>query len=130
MAKTLHSAICAGVLAMLAIAAAAQASQPVRVIRVTARKYKFLPDPIEVRQGEKIVLEVTAIDHDHGFKIAKLHINKLLKKGRTVRIVLPTNRPGEYTIHCSHFCGIGHFWMKGKLIIYPRMSPPPTPPRR
>src|SRR5487761_585181 len=95
------------------------AAASMRVIQVTARKYHFSPDPLRVRQGEHVLLVATALDHDHGFNISALGINDFLRKGRSLQIPLPTSRPGVYTIRCSHFCGIGHFWMKGKLINTP-----------
>ncbi len=98
---------------------AASAGAAYEEIQVTARKYHFTPDPIRVQQGEPVLLVVTALDHEHGFAIKALGINVLLPKRRPVQIPLPTNRPGVYAIHCSHFCGLFHFWMKGKLIITP-----------
>src|ERR1700722_8221596 len=40
-----------------------------QVIEVTAKKYEYSPAPIHVKRGAKIELEITAIDHDHGFSI-------------------------------------------------------------
>jgi cytochrome c oxidase subunit 2 len=94
------------------------------VIPVTARRYRFDPNPIQVRQGQTVELDVTAADHDHGFQIKPMHINELLKKGQTVRIMIPTDRPGVYKIACSHFCGLGHHGMKAKLIVEPASGPP------
>jgi len=44
-------------------------SEAVQVITVTAKKYEFDPSPIRVKQGTKVRLTITAVDHAHGFKI-------------------------------------------------------------
>ncbi len=90
-----------------------------REIQVTARKYHYTPNPIRVRQGEHAVLVVTSLDRAHGFSIPSLGVNVMLPRGRPVQIPIPTDHPGIYRIRCSHFCGLFHFWMTGKLIIAP-----------
>jgi cytochrome c oxidase subunit 2 len=87
------------------------------VIKVTAQKYHFTPETITVHQGDKVVLEVTAIDTDHGFGIAAYNINELLPKGKTVTIEFTADKKGKFTIKCTHFCGLGHFWMSGTLEV-------------
>ena len=44
--------------------------QNIQTIEVTAKKYEFSPSPIHVKAGTKVQLKITAVDHDHGFKIA------------------------------------------------------------
>lgn len=44
--------------------------QPLQVIEVTAKKYEFSPAPIHVKAGTRVQFKITAVDHDHGFKIA------------------------------------------------------------
>lgn len=106
-------------LALCGVAAAQSTNSPAKVIDVTARKYRFEPSPIRVRQGEPVQLRITAVDHDHGFQIKPLNINVLLKKGQPTLVKIPTDRPGTYTIHCSHFCGLGHHGMKATLVVEP-----------
>ncbi len=88
-----------------------------REIRVTARKYEFTPNPIKVKKGEQVRLLITAVDHDHGFKIDEFNINQLIKKGTTATIDLTPEKTGTFHFHCSHFCGMGHPKMHGELIV-------------
>ena len=44
-------------------------SQDVGVIAITAKKYGYSTSPVHVKVGIKVQLKITAIDHDHGFKI-------------------------------------------------------------
>jgi plastocyanin len=45
-------------------------AQDVQAVEVTAKKYEYSPAPIHVKRGTKVQLKITAMDHDHGFKIA------------------------------------------------------------
>ncbi len=38
-----------------------------------------------------------------------------MKETRTVTFY--AGKKGEYGFHCSHFCGIGHMGMTGKIIV-------------
>ena len=98
----------------------AQAAQAeARTIQVTAKKYEFNPRVIDVKQGEHIKLIITATDHDHGFECGDLHINQLLKKGDAATIEFTADQAGTFPFHCSHFCGLGHLKMKGKIVVTP-----------
>lgn len=90
-----------------------------REIQVTAKKYEFNPSVIEVKQGEHIKLIVTATDHDHGFECGDLHINQILKKGQPTTIEFTADKAGTFPSRCSHFCGMGHLKMKGKIVVAP-----------
>jgi cytochrome c oxidase subunit 2 len=92
-------------------------STNMREIEVTAQKYDFDPAVITVKQNEHIRLVITALDHDHGFKIDALHIDQLLKKGERTTVEFTANTPGTFPFQCSHFCGLGHKGMKGKLVV-------------
>jgi heme/copper-type cytochrome/quinol oxidase subunit 2 len=35
-----------------------------------AKKYEYSNSPVHVKVGTKVQLKITAMDHDHGFKIA------------------------------------------------------------
>ncbi len=111
----------AGSLPLSGTAAEAAAGSPVHEIRVTAQRYKFTPNVITVHQGERVRLIITALDREHGFKLSAYHINKTLKKGDPVAIEFTASKAGTFPFHCSHFCGLGHFKMRGKLIVEPKI---------
>jgi cytochrome c oxidase subunit II len=90
-----------------------------REIQVTAKKYEFSPKVIDVKQGEHIKLVVTATDHDHGFECGEFHINQLLKKGEPTTIEFTADKAGTFPFRCSHFCGMGHLKMKGRIVVAP-----------
>ena len=95
----------------------AGASKDAREIRVTAKKYDYDPAVITVRQDEHVKMVITALDHDHGFKIDAFHIDQVMKKGEPTTIEFTADTTGTFPFQCSHFCGLGHKGMKGELIV-------------
>ncbi len=91
----------------------------VRVVQVTAQRYHFDPNPIVVRQGEKVRLEVTSQDVTHGFGLSDFGIDRELPPHKTQTIEFAADKPGRHMIHCTHFCGIGHLGMRADLVVLP-----------
>lgn len=108
--------------------------QKVQVIELTAKKYEYSPSPAHVKAGAKVQLKITAIDHDHGFKIATLPDGSEsrnnpgllfaspqdcweLRKGETTTVEFVAQAPGTYTFKCCHTCGFGHRGMKSQLVV-------------
>jgi cytochrome c oxidase subunit 2 len=107
--------------AMLSRFGIAQDSSPentrARPIQVTAKKFQFTPNPIRIKKGEPVVLEITAIDFTHGFNIPDLGMRSDLVPGKITRIPLTLNKTGTYDFLCDNFCGNGHEEMNGKIIV-------------
>jgi cytochrome c oxidase subunit II len=96
-----------------------QIVEGVRVVKVTAQRYKFTPDPIVVRSGEKVRVELTSLDTTHGFKLSEYDVNVKIEPGKTSTATFTAGDQGEYHIACSVYCGIGHFGMKATLVVLP-----------
>ena len=86
-------------------------------IKVTARKYEFDPNVITAKKGQHVKLIITAVDHDHGFKLEAFNIDQKLKKGDPATIEFTADKAGTFPFQCSNFCGLGHKRMKGKLVV-------------
>ena len=108
--------------------------QNAQVIELVAKKYEYSPSPVHVKACTTVQLKITAVDHDHGFKIgaepdgakpggkAGLVFSSpqdcwQLKKGETTTIEFLAQTPGTYTFKCCHTCGLGHKGMKGQIIV-------------
>lgn len=89
----------------------------IRVIEVKASKYKFNPDPIVVKLGERVRVLATSGDVAHGFAIAEFKINAVIYPGKTAAIEFLADRAGEFVVYCSVYCGPGHKEMRGKFIV-------------
>jgi cytochrome c oxidase subunit 2 len=110
--------------------------QSVQIIQMTAKKYEFSPALVHVKSGIKVQLKITALDRDHGFKIAVLPDGAdssvrsgleftppqgtdgwKVKKGQETTIEFVAKTAGTYEFTCSVACGIHHGRMKGQLIV-------------
>ena len=85
--------------------------------KMTAKKYEFEPNVVTVKNGDRVRLVITALDHDHGFKLEAFKIDERLKKGIPTTIEFTADKTGTFPFECSHFCGVGHGKMKGKLVV-------------
>lgn len=104
-------------LAAAAMLGAVQARSKERVIRIDARKFRFAPNVIELKKGETVVLELTALDFPHGFSIPELKVRTDLVIGKPVRVRLKPETEGQFGFLCDNFCGSGHEEMAGTLIV-------------
>ncbi len=89
----------------------------VRVVAITAANWKFSPNAITAKKGEKVQIVVTGVEGMHGFASPGLGINASIAAGQTVTIDLPTDKAGSFDFFCSVPCGSGHKDMKGTIII-------------
>ena len=89
----------------------------VHEIPMTAKKYEYTPSSIHVKKGEHVRLLITALDHDHGFKLAAFDIQQELKQGDTTTIDFTPDKAGTFRFACSHVCGFGHRGMKAELVV-------------
>jgi cytochrome c oxidase subunit II len=103
--------------AMWILALTGMAQRPttegVREFKLAARKYEFSPATITVKRGDRVRLVLTAMDREHGFKLDEFQ----LPKGEAVTLEFTVDQSGTFPFHCSHFCGMGHARMTGKLVV-------------
>lgn len=109
-------------------------NQNVQVVNMTAKKYEYSPASVHIKKGTKVQLRITALDHQHGFKInvypdggntkgapglsfAAPQDCWTIPKGQTVTIEFVANTAGTYPFKCCKFCGFGHMGMKGEIIV-------------
>ena len=96
-----------------------RASLPRRSFTMTAERYDFDPAELHVPAGTLVTLTITALDDVHGFDLPDWDIDVRLEPDRPVSVEFFVSEPGTYEFHCSHFCGMGHFGMKGTLVVDP-----------
>jgi cytochrome c oxidase subunit 2 len=88
--------------------------------RILAQQWYYNPANIKVNPGDTVRFILTSQDLTHGFAMNELGINLSLPPGVDVthEIVIPPDMAeGAYTMYCSIFCGIGHPYLKGKIIV-------------
>jgi len=94
-----------------------------QTIQMTAKKYQFEPAVVTVKQGTRVKLVITAVDHDHGFKLAAYSIDQKLPKGVPTPVEFTADKAGTFSFNCSTFCGLGHSKMKGQLVVEAAAAP-------
>ncbi len=101
--------------ASIAIAAPGHADD--RVIRIIAKRFEYAPSEIVLKRGESVVLELTSLDRDHGFKCEDLGLRADVKPGETTRVRLVPQQTGRFPFACDVFCGDGHEDMSGEIDV-------------
>jgi heme/copper-type cytochrome/quinol oxidase subunit 2 len=112
--------------------------QNTETIAVTAKKYQFDPSVIHAKAGTKLVLQILATDHVHGFEISTVPDGApkgsapglvlasppskdcyRLERGQQLSVQIDAKTAGTYKFKCCVRCGMGHGRMKGELIVDP-----------
>lgn len=87
------------------------------VISITAKQWEFIPSTITVKKEQKVTLNITSTDVDHGFGLSAFGITETLVAGLTTSVVFTPDKTGTFSFFCSVFCGAGHGGMKGTLVV-------------
>lgn len=101
----------------------------VREYTITAEKNKWnwVPDTLEVTQGDRVQLTViNHDDYDHGFAIDQFGVSQRLPANGTIHVEFVANSAGEWPYYCSVSCGAGmvngkergHFDQIGKVGVF------------
>ncbi len=104
-------------LAGMAGAKAATAKAKEKAVKVEAKKFVYTPNRIVLKRGHAVVLEITALDFTHGFKIPEWNIRADLMAGQVTKVRLKPDTAGEFDFLCDNFCGDGHEGMSGKIVV-------------
>jgi cytochrome c oxidase subunit 2 len=99
------------------LATAAVPAAAGQVVHMTAKRFEYTPSQITLKKGVPVVLEITALDRDHGFKIPGLGIRADLKSGQVTRVRIVPDRTGTFEFRCDVFCGSGHEDMAGEIVV-------------
>ena len=90
-------------------------------VEMTAKRFAFLPEQVEVAEGDEVTINVRSADGTHGIEIEKLKVKKAIPRGgEVVTLSFTAPAPGRYLIKCSEYCGRGHDDMKSVLVVAAR----------
>ncbi len=90
---------------------------PRESVEMKAERYEFIPDTVRVKVGTLVQIRITSIEGTHGFELGAFGIDERLDENQTKTIEFYASQKGEYGFRCSHFCGLGHLGMTGKIIV-------------
>lgn len=88
-------------------------------VYLLAQQWSFDPSVLRLSANQSYRFRMMAIDAAHG---ASLQLGKAshiirLPKGALVEQDLSFTQPGEYLLYCTMYCGEGHQFMSGKIIV-------------
>jgi cytochrome c oxidase subunit 2 len=99
------------------LACTVYAQDSVRTIDIVLQKGQYNPDHIEVQKGEKIRLQLKAMDVTHGFAIDELGIAREVSPGPPTVVEFTPNKAGTFYYYCVVRCGKNHKQMRGTLVV-------------
>jgi cytochrome c oxidase subunit II len=88
-----------------------------KVIKITAKKFEYSPNKIDLKKGEPVVLEFTTLDRVHGFNCPGLGIRIDIRPGKENKLKFVPGKVGTFPFHCDNFCGSGHDGMTGTITV-------------
>lgn len=91
--------------------------RPIKEFRLTAQRFYFQPREVIVNQGDIVRLTIVSNDVTHGFVIPQIGINEKLEFNKPTTVEFYAQEKGIAKFRCSIFCGLGHFKMRGKIIV-------------
>jgi nitrosocyanin len=76
--------------------------------------WRFVPEFLEVEQGDKVTITVTNRDeYDHGFAIDAFGISQRMPAKETIQVEFIATKAGDFPFYCSVSCGSGE--VNGKV---------------
>jgi cytochrome c oxidase subunit 2 len=110
----------AGAFSLTATASVLVGAQDAEVrIAVVARKFEFVPDEIQVRRGDRVVLKFSAPDVAMGFALPAFKLRTDIVPGQVAELRFTADHEGRFDFVCDQFCGSGHEDMNGTLVVTP-----------
>lgn len=85
-------------------------------VYLIARLWEWWP-LLELEQGKSYRLHLSSMDWQHGFSLQPVNFNFQVVPGYEMVVTLTPDKPGEYTVVCNEYCGIGHHTMLGKIYV-------------
>ena len=103
---------------LASVRAFAQEQAPTRRdFTISARKYAFSPNRIEVHQGDIVRVTVRADDIAHSFTIDEYRIAKRVAPGQSVTFEFRADRPGTFRFYCNLKQDDGCRDMVGEMVV-------------
>lgn len=93
---------------------------------VIAKAFAFDPPVLRVPAGVPITFYITSQDVVHGYMVHGTNINADLMPGQVTSFRTTFKTPGDYSVICNEYCGIGHHNMMNRIIVEPAGTEVPT----
>ena len=86
-------------------------------VTLVGARYGFYPRRIEVPANTPLKFRMASFDVLHGVHVPGTNVATMVVPGYVseVNTVIPT--PGEYTLFCNEYCGLGHDQMWSRMVV-------------
>lgn len=95
--------------------------------KVIAVRSRFIPDRIDAKVGDELVVHVTNIEQTgdmiHGLGLNDHNLNVVIDPGETKTFRVKLTKPGVFPFYCTNFCSALHQEMQGYLVVKPDDKP-------
>jgi nitrous-oxide reductase len=92
-------------------------------VKMMAIRSRFVPDKLDVRQGDEVTIHVTNVEQTtdmiHGLGIVEHDMNIVIDPGETKTVRFRANKAGVFPFYCTNFCSALHQEMQGYLAVKP-----------
>lgn len=89
-------------------------------VYMRAQIWSFVPNEIRIPAGSTVTFYLTSADLQHGFLIERTNVNVMVIPGHVTKTSARFDQPGTYRFLCQEYCGVGHQFMLGRVIVAPR----------
>jgi cytochrome c oxidase subunit 2 len=89
-------------------------------IPIAAVQFAWIPGEIRLKAGVEYRLVVSSGDVLHGFSLIGEDgtvYNIMVMPGMAYVAKIKFDKPGVYEIRCNEYCGVGHQFMVGKIVV-------------
>jgi cytochrome c oxidase subunit 2 len=69
--------------------------------------------------GRPTILYMTSKDVIHSFFVPEFRVKQDIVPGMRTPLWFEPTRPGRYEISCAQLCGLGHYRMRGEVVVLP-----------
>jgi nitrous oxide reductase len=91
-----------------------------RVVKLTASRYRFDPPVIDVFQDDLVKIELHTEDIAHSLTIDAYRIAKRVSPSQPVTFEFRADQPGTFSYYCNLQIDDGCRQMHGQLVVKPR----------
>lgn len=102
------------------VTAAASQEPGQKVFAISARKYAFAPQQLDVQQDDLVKITLQTEDIPHSFTIDSYRIAKRVNPGQTVVFEFRADQPGRFPFYCNLKIDDGCKAMRGELVVRPK----------
>lgn len=92
-------------------------SPTARSFHIDARRFEYIPAILQVNPGDRVTIELAAMDVVHGLSIDGYNVETSADPGQPATISFVANRSGSFRFHCTVTCGNLHPFMTGELLV-------------